>query len=142
MARRKNLELRQKIWHLYCNNPDQSEIARQLKIDRQLVNYHIKKLKGEINYRLNVKTIEEFAEYRLKVMDSLEREIADVTAKIEYFESQEAYKLALAYREYRKELKVDLYRIMGDGEAVLSLRRKMMAKQEAPQQQQQVAEQQ
>lgn len=130
MARKENLELRHKIWQLYCKDNDQAEIARILKIDRQLVHYHMQKLKGELNYRLNIKSIEEFAEYRLRLMDSLEQEIAEVSRKIEHFESQEAYKLALSYREYRKELKTDLYRIMGDGEAVLSLKRKMAEKEQ------------
>lgn len=125
MARKANLELRHQIWTLYCNDPNQSTIAKKLGIDRQLVNYHIQKLKGEINYRLNVKSIEEFAEYRLKVMDSIEQEIADVTEKIAFLESQNAYDLSLKYREHRKDLKIDLYKVMGDGESVLALKRKM-----------------
>lgn len=128
MGRPENLELRKKIWDLYCNNPEPAHIARELGIDRQLVHHHLKKIKGDLNYRLNVKTIEEFAEWRLALMDSLRKEIADITEKIDFLEKQGAYDLALKYRDYRKGLKLDLYEVMGDGEAVLSLRRKMLLK--------------
>ena len=136
MAKKVNLKLREQIWHLYCNDTNQTRIAEELKVPQQTVSWHINKLKGDINYRLNVKCIEEFAEYRLRMMDSLELEIAEVTKQIEKFEKLFEFEVALKYREYRKSLKLDLYEVMGDGEAVLALRRKMLSKdgisQEAP----------
>lgn len=125
MARKANLELRQQIWHLYCNDPDQTAISKKLKIPHQLVSYHIQKLKGEINYRLNKIAIEEFQETRLKVIDSVQQEIAQLSEEID---NQAHPVIKIKLRELRHQLRIDLYKLQGDGESVIALRKKMMEK--------------
>ncbi|MFM7795581.1 MAG: hypothetical protein ACKO7N_02345 [Candidatus Nitrosotenuis sp.] len=108
--------VKEAVYRDYLNGFTQAEIAKRHNIRQQTVSKVITKVKTTVEYRLSNIALFEFSEYFVKTKDSIEQDIAEITAEMEKTDNPDRKD---KLRDQRHQRKIHLFQLIGDGMTVL-----------------------
>lgn len=119
MVTKVQADTRYKIYQLYLEGHDETTIAQKFGIAQQTVSFHIRKIRGSIDHRVNALAISEFQQEFIKIKDAINKDVSELSDKLAEAETVPDW---LAIHNARHTRRLDLWKLMGDGELVLAVR--------------------
>jgi len=115
-----NDALKQSVYYEHINGSTENEIAKKLNIHQSTVSRNLAKIKGTIEHRLSNIAITEFEQYFIEFRDAINRDIKAISDELLLEKDPERID---RLRDQRHNRRKDMWLLLGDGEAVLILRK-------------------